>query len=286
MSDTTPNEDFRSQVERLVAEGKLTAEEAAGLLHPAEEDSAPDFPTPPEGPGTDRANLHLEISGYTLQVVHDPHLPAPQLNATRPEELMLEATPDGWKVSRTPGHRHTGWSDLRAILTVPFQPQNVRGLVGGGSLNLPALRGEAHLKIGGGSVTLHSAHALNASIGGGSLKAGAVHGGTQLTIGGGSARIEEGRALNATVAGGSLAWQGHLSEGQHTVTVAGGSARLDLAPGSSVTLNGQATAGNLKADFPTTRTGQFATHRYHGVLGGGSATLNVRVTGGSVALYS
>jgi len=35
MSDTTPNEDFRSQVERLVAEGKLTAEEAAGLLHPA-----------------------------------------------------------------------------------------------------------------------------------------------------------------------------------------------------------------------------------------------------------
>ncbi len=172
MSDTTPNEDFRSQVERLVAEGKLTAEEAAGLLHPAEEDSVPDFPTPSEGAGTDRANLHLEISGYTLQVVHDPRVSAPQLNATRPEELMLEATPDGWKVSRTPGHRHTGWSDLRAILTVPFQPQNVRGLVGGGSLNLPDLRGEAHLKIGGGSVTLHSAHALNASIGGGSLKAG------------------------------------------------------------------------------------------------------------------
>lgn len=285
------DESFRAQVERLVAEGKLTAEEAQGLLEGSGEQAAP-----PEDPaasavaaGRAEANqtpphLILEVGGYTLRVVVDERVARPQLNASEEGRLTLEETAQGWRVARRGGERFFGWSSLSAILTVPFEPHDAQVTVGGGSVSLPELRGSAHLRVGGGSVTLERAAELQAQVGGGSLRAGDIAGRAALTLGGGSARLGGAGSLVGTVAGGSLAWNPRLIGGEHTLTVAGGSARIDLQPGSGVSLHAQATAGSVKASFPLQKSGQYATHTYSGVLGDGGASLRVKVAGGSLVV--
>lgn len=284
------NEGFRAQVERLVAEGKLTPEEGHELLG---EPEAGDEPAAPEVPDAVPAvwapeqvppHLILDVGGYTLRVVVDGRVPGPHLNASEDGRLTLEATPRGWRVGRQGHERFFGWSTLSAILTVPFEPHDAQVSVGGGSVSLPELRGSAHLRIGGGSVSLGGAATLQAHIGGGSLRAGDIAGPAALKVAGGSAQLGDTGDLVGTVAGGSLAWSPRLLGGEHTLSVSGGSARIDLQPGSSVDLNAQATAGSVKASFPLQKSGQYATYTYTGVLGDGGASLRVKVAGGSLAV--
>ncbi|WP_188973569.1 hypothetical protein [Deinococcus aerolatus] len=283
-----PAEDFRSQVQRLVAEGKLTAEEAAGLLEgmsadapeaqmPAEADAYQDSDIPPD--------LVLKVSGYTLTVLHDGSLGAPHLSASEDGVLRLSGTPKGWQVQRA-DHFGGHWGNLKAILTLPFVPRHVRAAVEGGNLTLPDLSGEMHAEINGGNIRMGRAASLNAEVNGGNLTAAEMGGPTHLSVNGGNLTLTGAHSLNASVNGGNLRWAGVLAGGDHRVEVNAGNATLHLLPGTSLRVDADVTVGAFKADFATSKSGSFMNTRHAGQLGSGEATLSCRVAAGQVKLLT
>jgi hypothetical protein len=286
------NESFRAQVDRLVAEGKLTAEEAAGLLEGTEVESAAldpreikahytasgDDDTPPD--------LTLEVTGFTLQVVVDSSVIGPQLHANEEGLLLLEAVADGWRVARRPDQKLAGWSNLRAILTLPFAPRHVRARVEGGNLTLPDLGGEMLADVNGGNLRMGRAASLRADVNGGNLTATEMGGPTHLSVNGGNLTLEGAHTLNASVNGGNLNWAGRLTGGDHRVEVNAGNATLHLLPGSSVQLDADVTIGAFKADFPTHKQGGFLNTRHAGQLGSGDARLSCKVAAGQIKVVT
>ena len=301
---------FREQVQRLVAEGKLTAEEAEGLLRtrdetppappvnlgkPAEAPTAPAAPSETSyvmqlhGDSTDTPpDLRLLVSGYSLSVVQDPAVTRPTLSANRPEELRLSATPEGWRVERTPIDRPgIGlWPHLKAILSLPFVPRHVRGEVNGGNLNLTDLTGEARLDISGGNLRMNRAGSLDADVNGGNLTAGHVDGPADVRVNGGNLTLTHAESLNASVNGGNLRWAGRLVTGNHRVEVNGGNATVQLSPDSSLRVAAEVTVGSFKADFPTTKQGGVINALYQGQLGAGAALLSGSVAAGQLKLVT
>ena len=283
MDEQHGSEDFRSQVQRLVAEGKLTPEEAAGLLEdhaPTPPDLHKSAPTPPgptlpgrfsPSPGPDPArDLTLRVSGYSLTVLLDPALAAPTLSASEEGQLTLHHAPDGWHVTRRQSpDKNLNFGSLRAILTVPFTPNFVHAGVEGGNLTLPDLSGDLSAEVSGGNLTMQDAHALHATVNGGNLNGGNMSG-----------------PAYATVNGGNLRWAGVLGSGDHRVEVNAGNATLHLGAGSSVTLNAELTMGSFRADFPTQRSGSFLTTYHSGQIGGGDAHLHCRVTAGGLKVVT
>lgn len=293
MSDNTQSEEFRAQVERLVAEGKLTPEEAHGLLDgtdltPTEPATAAQYRELPEGTiaGDVPPDLRLDVSGYTLQVIIEPSLSQPQLHVNEEGRVMLEATPRGWHVARQRGQQHAGWSGVKAILSVPFMPRHVKAEVNGGNLTLPDLEGEMIADVNGGNVRMGGAASLKADVNGGNLNAAEMAGPTNLNVNGGNLTLSGAHALNASVNGGNLKWAGVLSGGDHRVEVNAGNATLHLMHGTSLRVDADVTVGAFKADFPTQKTGSFVTTRHTGQLGSGDATLSCKVAAGQVKLVS
>lgn len=285
-----PAEDFRSQVQRLVAEGKLTAEEAAGLLEgtptpadapealmpaAAQQDSAGDVPP----------DLVLKVSGYTLTVLHDSALSSPQLSANEDGVLRLSGTPKGWQVQRA-DHSGGHWGNLKAILSLPFAPRQVRATVEGGNLTLPDLGGDMHAEINGGNIRMGRAASLKAEVNGGNLNAAEMGGSTDLSVNGGNLSLSGAHSLNASVNGGNLRWAGVLAGGHHRLEVNAGNATLHLLPGSSLRVDADVTVGAFKADFATSKSGSFMNTRHAGQLGSGEATLSCRVAAGQVKLLT
>ncbi|WP_272976045.1 hypothetical protein [Deinococcus geothermalis] len=287
--DEHHDESFRAQVERLVAEGKLTPEEAAGLLEGPLGETAPPEDRPVLRPVADASDtppdLRLKVSGYSLTVLHDSALSQPRLSANREGELSLTATPDGWQVRRI--QRHSGdHSPLKAILSVPFVPRNVATQVEGGSLTLPDVGGEVRAEVNGGHVRMGRAASLQADVNGGNLNAADIAGPAHLTVNGGNLSLEQAASLNASVNGGNLRWAGQLTQGDHRLEVNAGNATLHLLPGSNVHLDADVTVGAFKADFPTHRSGGFLNTRHSGQLGSGDARLSCRVAAGQIKVVT
>lgn len=293
MTDSTnPAEDFRSQVQRLVAEGKLTAEEAQGLLENTGDQNTGvqyrevDVQYDTSGEGNVSQNLVLEVSGYTLQVVQDEQVSHPTLHANQDGMLLLEATPQGWRVSRRPAHQVIGVSNLRAILAVPFMPAHVQAKVSGGNLSLPDIAGEMSARVNGGNINMGQAASLQADVNGGNLNATEMHGPTHLSVNGGNLTLTGAHSLNASVNGGNLKWAGVLNSGDHRVEVNAGNVTLNLQPGSSVRVDAHVTVGGFKADFPTEKHGSFVTTRHTGQYGGGDALLSCKVAAGQLKVIT
>lgn len=283
------NESFRAQVDRLVAEGKLTAEEAQGLLEGTEReaDTGADLPAPQAAvsAGETPPDLDLRVQGYSLTVIHDSAVPEPHLSSNRDGEVSLTATPDGWRVARTHRTDHHGQT-IRAILTLPFSPRHVRAKVEGGNLTLPDLGGEMRADVNGGNVRMGRAASLKADVNGGNLTATEMGGPTHLSVNGGNLTLEGAHTLNARVNGGNLTWAGRLTGGDHRVEVTGGNATLHLLPGSSVQLDADVTVGAFKADFPTRKQGGFLNTRHAGQLGNGDARLSCKVAAGQIKVVT
>jgi hypothetical protein len=295
-------EDFRSQVQRLVADGKLTPEEARGLLADLngpdpvslekDPEPAPAAETPSPGPadeprtGPSVPDLTLRVSGYTLTVVHDEGVTAPQISANHDGELRLSGGHGGWTVERQRrGHEARHWPPLQAILSVPFVPRQVHARVEGGQLTLPDLRGDLTAEVNGGSVRVGRALALRAEVNGGNLTAGELEGHTELRVNGGNLTVGGARSLNASVNGGNLTWTGELRGGDHHAEVNAGNVSLHLR-GSSLRLEANVTLGALRTDFPTQKSGGFMASRYAGQLGDGAARLNCQITAGQLSVTS
>ncbi|GGL01903.1 hypothetical protein [Deinococcus radiotolerans] len=291
MNDQHPASEFHAHVQRLVAEGKLTPEEAQGLLEDTQ-----DLPHPQPQPATALVasdvptdagrDLHLLIKGYSLTVLTDPALTTPHLAANEEGRLTLDHTPQGWRVARVPGQQHVGGSSLKAILTLPFTPGHVNAEVSGGNLTLPDLAGSLRAQVNGGNVRMGRAQSLHADVNGGNLNAAEMSGPTTVSVNGGNLSLTGARTLNASVNGGNLSWTGQLSGGDHRVEVNAGNVKLHLQPGSSVHLDAHLTMGSFKADFPTGKSGGFLNTRHTGQLGSGDARLNCQITAGSLKVVT
>lgn len=290
MNDQHPASEFHAHVQRLVAEGKLTPEEARGLL-----DDTQDPPTtqtqptstlaPGDHPADAARDLHLLVRGYTLTVLTDAALSTPHLAANEDGRLSLEQTPQGWRVARIPGQPHTG-SSLKAILTLPFTPGHTRAEISGGNLTLPDLAGGLRAEVNGGNVRMGRAHSLHADVNGGNLTGAQMSGPSTVTVNGGNLTLTGAATLNASVNGGNLTWAGTLSGGDHRVEVNAGNVKLHLQPGSSVHIDARVTLGSFKADFPTGKSGGFLNTQHTGQLGGGDARLHCQITAGNLKVVT
>ncbi|WP_189073829.1 hypothetical protein [Deinococcus sedimenti] len=291
MNDPHPASEFHAHVQRLVAEGKLTPEEAQGLLEDTQ-----DLPhTQPQptttlvhsaAPGDAARDLHLLIKGYSLTVLVDPALSTPHLSASEDGYLSLDHTPQGWRVARIPGRTQPHNHSLKAILTLPFTPGHVQTEVNGGNLTLPDLAGGLHAQVNGGNVRMGRAESLHADVNGGNLNAAEMSGPTTVTVNGGNLSLSGARTLTASVNGGNLKWSGLLTGGHHRVEVNAGNVRLHLQPGSSVHVDAHLTMGSFRADFPTGKSGGFLNTRHTGQIGSGDAQLHCQVTAGSLKVVT
>lgn len=295
--DTNTQGGFREHVQRLVTEGKLTAEEAAHLLEDALDETEEPSPssstiaayvqdiqggTAQEGaaPGL---NLNLEIEGYVLSVVQDSTATAPSLSASHEGQLEMSATPGGLSLRRI---RRSDWKGVKAVLTVPFTPQDVQVEINGGSLSLCDIAGDMDAEVNGGNITMNAASTLKAEVNGGNLNAGHIRGPTRLEVNGGNLTVAHAVALDAEVNGGNLRWSGLLTGGTHRTEVNAGNATLNLLPSSSVRLEAEVTLGNFRAEFPTQKRGGFMEAHYIGQLGSGEARLRCEVSAGQIKLLT
>ena len=290
-------ESFSANVKRLVAEGKLTASEAAELLEP-QEDANRSMPVASTGDGFSTQpmvmlnkvadgsvppDLRLEVSGYSLQVLQDASLSQPRLTASRDGVLELRAAPGGWSIETLEHHRMWG---LKAVLSLPFTPRDVHAEVSGGNLNLSSVLGQVRVEVSGGNVTLGASGGLRAEVSGGNLTAGEVGGDLRLEVNGGNMTVAGSAALRAEVNGGQLNWTGRLSSGEHGLEVNGGQATLHLEHGSSVTVRAEATLGGVSASFPLQKSGGMMHATYSGTLGSGEARLECEVNAGQIRLVT
>ncbi|ACO47315.1 hypothetical protein DEDE109153_06880 [Deinococcus deserti] len=288
MSEQHSSEEFRAQVQRLVAEGKLTPEEAQGLLEGFDQPDtrSMDAVYTASGDGNTPPDLRLSIQGFALQVVQDAAQVSPQLHVSEDGRVFLEATSQGWHVARRPGQSHNNWHNVRAVLTVPFTPRHVVAEVHGGHLSLPDVSGDMQANVHGGNVRMGQALSLQAEVHGGHLSATEIGGPTRLNVNGGNLSLTGAASLNASVNGGNLKWAGVLGEGTHRLEVNAGNATLHLDPGSNLRVDAEVTMGAFKADFPTHKQGSFVTTRHSGQLGTGTGSLSCRVAAGQVKLVT
>ena len=281
-------EPFAAHVERLVAEGKLTAAEGADLLEPVHDEPVQAAPAvqlskaaytgdsvPPD--------LRLEIEGYSLQVVHDPSLSAPRLSASKEGVLELCGGTSGWSIGRTDSGMVWG---LKAVLGLPFVARDVEAEVSGGNLTLSSISGLARLEVSGGNITVAETGSLRAEVSGGNLSAGAVTGPLELEVNGGNLSVAHSASLRAEINGGQLSWAGRLDSGRHTVEVNGGQATLRLDAASSVSIEAESTLGGVSASFPLHKTGGMMHSTYSGALGSGEAKLKCEVNAGQIRLVT
>jgi Putative adhesin len=281
-------ESFGAHVERLVAEGKLTAAEGADLLEPVHDEPVQAAPAVQLAKavysgGSVPPDLQLEVEGYSLQVVHDPSLSAPRLTSSKDGVLELRGGASGWSIERTEYGMTWG---LKAVLGLPFVARDVEAEVSGGNLTLSSISGHARLEVSGGNITVAETGSLRAEVSGGNLSAGAVTGSLELEVNGGNLSVAHSASLRAEINGGQLSWAGRLDSGRHTVEVNGGQATLRLDGGSSVTVEAESTLGGVSASFPLRKTGGMMHSTYSGVLGGGEAKLNCEVNAGQIRLVT
>ncbi|WP_027482648.1 hypothetical protein [Deinococcus pimensis] len=289
------NESFRERVQALVAEGKLTPEEAEALLgsRPDQEavSTAPQTPvtldkTEGDTPSTAVTQitplqespavpfdgdvppvLHLIVAGFSLSVRTDESVTAPHLHVSAPGRVQLAGTPEGWLVKRVPlewQDRGEGWLDR--LVGGFVQEGNLRA-----ELVVPAGITEVNAKVQGGNLGLPD---LNAPV--------------NVKVQGGNLTLGNASDLHARVQGGNLRWNALVSGGTHDVKVQGGNANVQLQPGSSVRLDGEVTAGNMSASgFPVTKTSRdFVNSTYSGVLADGRASLALTVQGGNAKVVA
>lgn len=244
--------DFRERVRALVAEGKLTAEEAEQLLSGGVRvtDEAPGGDTP--------RRMTVKMAGANVQVYHDDALSAPQVSTEGEGRVELRRAPDGWLLRRD--DQQEGWLDrlmggwLRDGLRV--------------ELRLPADFLDLDIDLSGGNLRLHDLGArVRAKLAGGNLTLGRVS------------------ALNVSVIGGNVNAVCHFDPGEHSVKVTGGNAGLTVLDPAHMRLSAQVIGGNLRASgFAVRRRDSGPASALFESEGAGDITLLLNLTGGNATV--
>lgn len=99
---------------------------------------------------------------------------------------------------------------------------------------------------------------------------------------GGDFDLKGAETIDLTVTAGDISIGLKPTAGQQRLRATSGDIDLTLHAGSSVTVSGNATCGDLDLPSSFRREGGIATQRFSGIVGGGDAELELRLTAGDV----
>ena len=177
------------------------------------------------------------------------------------------------------------------------------------SLRLPPVRSVA-CQVAGGGMSGHNLTApLEVSVSGGTLQLTDVTGALTLHASGGAIGVlGDVPTLEASSAGGSISLLGtvgrfdvkaaggsvsinhaRLNEGDHRVESAGGGVILVLDQDSAVSIEAAASGGGVDINLPGASgeaRNRYGTGQYSGTLGAGTASLQLRSSGGSIRIHA
>lgn len=279
MSDASQNTSGEhARVQALLASGRITEDEAEILFAALEEaepaatrlePSAPDVPTPPapvrptlprppEPPRTlpeitETQPQWVKLSGFCgdLSVEADASLNTPVVtgNAT------LEHTETGYLI-RTPEARAGGGRNWL---------NRLHEAVGDVRVRLPTDVG-LDLRIAAGDGDVRGVKTVKGSFTGGDFD------------------VSGAETLDLTVTAGDVNLKLRPRTGQQRLRATSGDINLTFLAGSSVTVSGNATCGDMGLPRAFTRSGGFVGGTFEGTVGAGEARLELHLIAGDVTL--
>ena len=224
--------------------------------------------------------------------------------------LTLEEAPGDAQVSFDREGHDWEWSVLRLgdTFVLSVYANAVWAGVPNVSLRVPPVQ-SLTCRVSGSSMSGRNLTSpLESSISGGSIQLTDVAGELKLNAAGGSIGVlGDVPSLQAVTAGGAVSLQGKaqqldvksaggsvsinhalLSDGDHHVESAGGGVILVLDPASAVSIEAAASGGGVDANLPGASgeaRNRYGTGQYTGTLGAGTASLQLRSSGGSIRIH-
>ena len=217
------------------------------------------LPRPPEPPRSSRVNdaaqqtQWVKLSGFCgdLSVEADASLNSPVVTG----KATLERTPEGDYLIRTPPQAK-GESNWLTKLHQAAGDVRVR---------LPADMG-LDLRIAAGDGEVRGVKTVKGSFTGGDFE------------------LSEAEMLDLTVTAGDATLKLRPRTGEQRLRATSGDVDVTFLAGSSVTVSGSATCGDLSLPNGFMRSGGFVGGNFEGTLGAGEAHLELRLTAGDVTV--
>ena len=214
----------------------------------------PRLPEPPRVPpfeGAAQPSQWLKLSGFCgdLSVEADASLNSPVVTG----KATLERTPEGDYLIRTPPQAK-GESNWLTKLHQAAGDVRVR---------LPADMG-LDLRIAAGDGEVRGVKTVKGSFTGGDFE------------------LSEAETLDLTVTAGDATLKLRPRTGEQRLRATSGDVDVTFLTGSSVTVSGSATCGDLSLPKNFARSGGFVGGNFEGTLGAGEAHLELRLTAGDV----
>ena len=209
-------------------------------------------PEPPRTPNIDAAAQQwVKLSGFCgdLSVEADASLSSPVVTG----KATLERTPEGDYLIRTPPQAK-GESNWLTRLHQAAGDVRVR---------LPADMG-LDLRIAAGDGEVRGVKTVKGSFTGGDFE------------------LSEAETLDLTVTAGDATLKLRPRTGEQRLRATSGDVDVTFLAGSSVTVSGSATCGDLSLPNGFARSGGFVGGNFEGTLGAGEARLELRLTAGDV----
>ena len=216
----------------------------------------PGPPEPPRGPkiaDTTQQTQWVKLSGFCgdLSVEADASLNSPVVTG----KATLERTPEGDYLIRTPPQAK-GESNWLTRLHQAAGDVHVR---------LPAELG-LDLRIAAGDGEVRGVKTVKGSFTGGDFE------------------LSEAETLDLTVTAGDVTLKLRPRTGDQRLRATSGDVDVTFLAGSSVTVSGSATCGDLSLPKNFARSGGFIGGNFEGTLGAGEARLELRLTAGDVTV--
>lgn len=273
-------EDERRAILSAVARGEMTASEAADRLHELDNppDEGPRYEPPPAvrtyeaPPGEKAQRIRVEGGLRGIEIIGDPDVneavaEGPHEARRDGDTLVIETTTDDDLRSTAFSFASVGRHGMR-IKTRPHRPPGIArnpGLVVRMNPDLP----------------------LDAWVEAGALTTRGVRGPIRAHVAAGSARIDGFDApIDVEVAAGGLKARGRLDRGESRIRCDAGSVKIHLEHGSSVRVKGESHLGKVSMDRDDFGSRGLLNDSRTMTIGGGSGTLDIEVSLGSVKLTS
>ena len=262
------NDDARRRILSAVADGSMSPQEAADRLHELdhpEPEPEPDIETEPgfeRVPPPDRpVRIRVKATARRVEIIGDPS--------------VREATAEGAHEAR-----HEG--DTLVIEGEWDHDEEFRRHVHTGGFNFS--RGRTAVMIGRDAalvVRMNPDLPLEVRVEAGALTTTGVHGPIRAHVAAGSARLDGFRGpLDVDVAAGGFKGRGRIDHGHSRIRCDAGSVKLQLEPGSSVRIHGEAHLG--KVDLMGRQSVGPLNDSTSVTVGDGTATLDIECNLGSV----
>lgn len=236
----------------------------AGRLEPVPAPPAPPEPAdaqppqPPEPPPLPFSTAEspagwVRLSGFCgdLSVESDPGIGAPVVTG----HATLEHTDTGYLIRTPPADREGGRNWLTRL----------HKAAGDVTVRLPEGLG-LDLGVAAGDADIRGVKTLKGNFTGGDFD------------------VDGAETVNLTVTAGDVTLRLRPTSGAGRLKATSGDLDVIFLPGSSATVSGSATCGDLDVPPGFTRSGGFASHRFEGTLGVGEARLELRLTAGDVTI--